>query len=103
MIERSPLNGIDKQRPEYLGKADSDDLAPEDLASEELPPIVLDMLANLTTSPEARADFTPWELEGLNAHNYYRQNHGSPPLQLHRTVTKTLSMDPFLKGKAQYH
>jgi len=98
LIERSPLNGIDYKHPEYLGKADSDDLAPEDL-----PPLPLDILANLTTSPEARDDFTPWELEGLNAHNYFRQNHRSPPLQLHRTVTKTLSMNPFLKGKAQYH
>ncbi len=98
MIERSPLNGIEDKRPEYLGKAASDDLA-----SEELPPIPLDILANLTTSPEARADFTAWELEGLNAHNYYRQKHGSPPLQLHRTVTKTLTREPLLKGNAQYH
>jgi hypothetical protein len=103
LLERSPLNGIDNKRPEYLGKDASDDQPSEDLASEELPPIVLDILANLTTSPQARADFTPWELEGLYAHNYYRQWHGSPPLQLHRTVTKTLTREPLLKRKPQYH
>ena len=46
----------------------------------------LEDLGQLLNQTSLRADFTAWELEGLRAHNSFRQRHGSPPLRLQRGV-----------------